>query len=97
MYAYGQMKYPQASGLALISPPPSAKEMTTFLTGNKEYERAKLEAQEALARGDEYHLIVCKAGATCLLYMLHGPLNHLSKLRIWLTLVFWFRISTAPC
>jgi pimeloyl-ACP methyl ester carboxylesterase len=61
MYAYGQMKYPQVSGLALISPPPSAKEMTTFLTGNKEYERAKLEAQEALARGDEYHLIVCKS------------------------------------
>ncbi len=61
MYACGQMQYPEVLGLALISPPPSAQEMTTFLTGNQEYERAKAEAREAMARGDEYHLIVCKS------------------------------------
>ena len=61
MYAYGQMKYPEVSGLALISPPPSAREMTTFLVGNKEYARALAEAQEATARGDDYHLVVCKS------------------------------------
>jgi len=61
MYACGQMKYPEVLGLALISPPPSAKEMTTFLIGNKEYARAMKEAHEAIARGDDYHLVVCKS------------------------------------
>ena len=61
MYAYGRMNYPEVKGLALISPPPSAQEMTTFLIGNKEYERAIAEAQDAIARGDDYHIVVCKS------------------------------------
>lgn len=61
LYAHGQMQYPNVLGLALISPPPSAKEMSIFLVGTTEYERAIAEAKEAIARGEENHLIMCKS------------------------------------
>jgi len=61
MYAQGQNQYPDVIGLALISPPPSAKEMTTFMVGNAEFERAMAEAEEAVASGNENHLIVCRS------------------------------------
>lgn len=61
LYAHGQMQYPNVPGLALISPPPSAMEMSTFLVGTKEYQRAIAEAKEAITRSDDNHLIVCKS------------------------------------
>lgn len=61
LYSFGERKYPNVTGMALVSPPPSALEMTTFLVGTDGYEQGLSEAREAIAQGDENHLIVCKS------------------------------------
>jgi len=61
LYAQRKLQDQNVAGLALVSPPPSAAEMTIFLVGRKEYERALAEARQAIQDNDPYRLIVSPA------------------------------------
>jgi pimeloyl-ACP methyl ester carboxylesterase len=61
LYAQHTLRDQNVAGLALISPPPSAEEMTVFLIGRKEYERALTEARQAIRDDDPFRLIVSPA------------------------------------
>jgi len=61
LYAQGKLQDKTVAGMALVSPPPSAAEMTIFLVGEKEYERALAEARQAVQNNNQYQLIVSPA------------------------------------
>jgi pimeloyl-ACP methyl ester carboxylesterase len=61
LYAQSVNKDPDVNGLALISPPPSAADMTIFMVGREKYERGMAEAREAVQKNDGKHLIAFSA------------------------------------
>ena len=61
LYAQRTLRDRRVKGMALISPPPSAAEMTMFMIGRKEFDRALSEAREAILNNNPSHLIVSPA------------------------------------